>query len=291
MSNNHLKAILITALGVFIMSFESLLIKLSDTSSLTYSFYIGVFMILSINILMIKDEKKDFIKAYQGGFLIILLCGALFGISNMFFISAINNTSVANTVMILSTAPLFSSLYAYIFYRQKSTKNIYISSLFIFIGLFVIFYAQDDKSSLIGNIYAFICANLFSLAFVFLSQHKKINRFAVTSSAGFFILIISFVLSDSLEIDINTLYVLIIAGLFVSPISRVLMGIGTKTLPASEVSLLMIIETIMAPIWVWIILEEVPSINTFIGGSIILATLVLNSIYLIHINKKSLTSF
>lgn len=291
MSNNHLKAILITAIGVFIMSFESLLIKLTNISSLTYSFYIGIFMILSINILILKDKKRDFIKAYQGGFLMILLCGALFGISNIFFIAAIKNTSVANTVMILSTAPIFSSLYAYIFYKEKSTKNIYISTFFIFVGLFIIFYSQDQQSSMKGNIYAFFCANLFSLAFVFLSQYKNINRFAVTSSAGFFILVISFILERNLQIDMNTLYILIIAGLVVSPISRVLMGIGTKTLAASEVSLLMIIETIMAPIWVWIFLKEVPTLNTFFGGAVILLTLVLNSIYLIHINKKSPRSF
>ncbi|WP_375137088.1 hypothetical protein [Arcobacter sp. CECT 8989] len=74
---------------------------------------------------------------------------------------------------------------------------------------------------------------------------------------------------------------MIIAGMFVSPISRVLMGIGTKELPASEVSLLMIIETIMAPIWVWIVLKEIPANSTFVGGAIILITLLINSIYLL----------
>ena len=68
-------------------------------------------------------------------------------------------------------------------------------------------------------------------------------------------------------------------GLLITPFSRVLMGNGTKFISASEVSLLMIIETIMAPVWVWLFLNEIPSSNTFIGGSIILATLILNSIY------------
>jgi drug/metabolite transporter (DMT)-like permease len=70
-----------------------------------------------------------------------------------------------------------------------------------------------------------------------------------------------------------------IMGLLISPISRVFLGNGAKYISASEVSLLMIIETIMAPIWVWIFLDEVPSSYTFIGGSIIIATLIINSIY------------
>ena len=64
------------------------------------------------------------------------------------------------------------------------------------------------------------------------------------------------------------------------------MGIGTKIIPASEVSLLMIIETIMAPIWVWIFLNEVPSNYTLVGGAIILTTLIINSLYIIKLNKS-----
>ena len=286
MSNNHLRAILLTALGIFIMSFESLLIKLTSISSLSYSFYIGIFMFLSMNLLLFKKEKKNFLSAYSSGFLIILLCGAFFGLSNIFFISAIKNTSVANTVMILSASPLFSTIYAYVFYKEKSTKNIYISSFFIFIGLFVIFYSQNEESTMIGNFYAFLCANFFSLAFVFLSRHKKVNRLAVTSSSGFFTFFIALIFVQSLEINMDNLYILILAGLLIAPASRLLIAVGTKTLPASEISLLMIVETIMAPIWVWMFLNEVPATNTFIGGGIILLTLVLNSLYLIRISKQ-----
>jgi len=87
----------------------------------------------------------------------------------------------------------------------------------------------------------------------------------------------------------QTLYILLLAGLLTTPIARVLMGIGTKSLPASEVSLLMIIETIMAPIWVWLFLDEIPVTTTLIGGFLILVTLILNSLYLLKINSKKLT--
>mgnify|MGYP000560208664 CR=1 FL=1 len=75
-------------------------------------------------------------------------------------------------------------------------------------------------------------------------------------------------------------------GLLITPISRVLIGNGTKFINASEVSLLMIIEAIMAPIWVWIFLKEIPSFNTFVGGSIILITLIFNSLY--NLRKKEI---
>ena len=88
MNNAHLKAIIITSLGVFLMSFESLLIKLANIDVMLFSFYVGVFMFLSINLILIKKEKKDFIKVYAKNLNIVVLCGFLFGISNIFFINA-----------------------------------------------------------------------------------------------------------------------------------------------------------------------------------------------------------
>ncbi|QKJ21635.1 DMT family transporter [Poseidonibacter lekithochrous] len=285
MENSHFKAIIITSLGVLLMSFESLLIKLTSIQALTFSFYVGLFMFLSINIILFSTKQKKIVSVYKESLKPIIICGILFGISNIFFISAIKNTSVANTVMIFASAPLFSSLYAYLLYKEKSKKNIYIASFFIFLGLFIIFSSQIGGGDLIGNLFALACVNLFALSFVILSKYKKANRLAITAFAGFSITIISFTFVDSFIIDNRTLMILLLAGVLVSPISRLLMGIGTKSLPASEVSILLIIETLMAPVWVWIVLKEVPSSSTFLGGSIILVTLLLNSIYLIKSKK------
>lgn len=285
--NTHLKAILITASGVLLMSLESLFIKLTSIEAMTFSFYIGIFMMLSINSILLFKHKTNIILEYKKSYFAVIVCGILFGTSNMFFISAIKTTTVANTVMIFASAPIFSALYSYIFYKQKSKKNIFIASFFIFLGLFIIFSSQLEAGDFIGNVYALICVNLFALAFVVLAQYKDANRFVITSVAGLTAFSLSSFFVNDFYINQNTLFILLGAGLIISPISRVLMGIGTKTLIASEVSLLMIIETIMAPIWVWIFLHEVPASSTFIGGSVILLTLLLNSSYLIYSSKKT----
>ena len=285
MQNTHLKAILITSLGVLLMSLESLFIKLTSIEALAFSFYIGVFMFVSINLILISTKKTKTLYIYKEGLKPIIICGFLFGVSNIFFISAIKTTTVANTVMIFASAPLFSALYTYVLYKEKSKKNIFVASFFIFIGLFVIFSSQLGTGDFIGNIYALICVNLFALSFVILAKYRSANRFAITAFAGLSTTLVSFLFVESFVLDEKTLMILLLAGLFVSPISRVLMGLGTKELPASEVSLLMIIETIMAPIWVWIVLQEVPVNSTFIGGAIILSTLFFNSLYVIRSKK------
>lgn len=283
--NRHLIAIFITVAGVTLMSFESLLIKLTSINALSFSFYIGILMFCSTNIILLAKQKKNILNIYKSDLQIILLCGLITGVSNICFTSAIKTTSVANTVMILASAPLFAALYSYILYKEKNTKNIYIASFFIFLGLFIIFSEQLDKGDFIGNLYALACVNLFSLTFVLLNRYKSANRFAIIAIAGFFTALFSFLLYNDFTIDTYTLLILLISGLFVVPISRVLIGIGVKDLAASEVSLLMIIETIAAPIWVWIFLNEIPHKSTFIGGAIILLTLFINSVYIIKSKK------
>lgn len=286
MKNTHLKGLIITIVGVLLLSLESLLIKLTSITALTFAFYIGIFMFISTNIVLIISKKKDFIKAYKTNFWAIISCAFLLGMSNILFISSIKNTTVANAVIIFSCAPIFSALYMYLFFKQKSSKNIFISSFFIFLGLYIIFSSNLGFGNNIGNIYALICIILFSLAFVILSRYENINMFAVISLSSVVSTIYSYIFTTTINIDINTLFILLLTGLLISPIARLLMGAGTKILPASEVSLLMIIETIMAPVWVWIFMKEIPNSSTLMGGSLILITLIINSLYVLKINRS-----
>ena len=239
-------------------------------------------MFVSMIVTFIFNEKAQISSmkiAFSNSFLALLVCAFLMGLSNIFFITAIKITTVANVVIIFSTAALFSALFAYLFYKEKITKNIIIASFFMFVGLFIIFNDKLEIGSFEGNIYALFCTALFATSYVLLSRYKDMDRVILTAFSGLALSIIAFFFCDELAIDFRTLAVVMIMGLLISPISRVLLGTGAKYISASEVSLLMIIETIMAPIWVWIFLNEVPSSYTFIGGSIIIVTLIINSIY------------
>ncbi len=282
----HLRAILITISGVLLMSIETLFMKITSIDALTFAFYIGIFMFLSLNIILLTTLKKKTIFIYKVNIQPILICGALSGISIVFFINAIKTTTVANTVFILASAPLFSAFYSYLLYKEKSKKNIYIVSFFIFVGLAVIFFSQLGSGDMRGNIYALISANLFSLYFVVLSKYNEANRFAIIAFGGLIIATTSFFLANNLLIDMSTLMILLLAGLLVVPISRVLISLGTKQLPASEVSLLMTLEAVAAPFFVWLILREVPSDGTFTGGFIIILSLFVNSLYLLKKSKN-----
>ena len=278
MSNNA-KGLALTSLGVLIMSLESLFIKFTSISSFLFSFYMGIFMFIPMAPTLLFKEKNFVKNAIKSSYVVLIVCAILMAVSNILFISAVKTTTVANVVIIFSTAALFSALFAYLFYKEKITKNIIIASFFMFVGLYIIFNDQLDIGSSEGNIYALLCTALFSIFFVLLSRYKEMDRVVLTALSGVALSVIAFFFCDDLAIDFKTLLIIMAMGLIISPFSRVLIGNGAIYISASEVSLLMIIETIMAPIWVWLFLNEIPSSYTFIGGSIIILTLIVNSLY------------
>jgi len=280
--NNNKKGIIITALGVLLMSFESLFIKLTSISPFTFSFYLGIFMFISMVFLLIIKQRDVIREVAKTSFYIFLLCGILMGSANIFFIWAIKSTTAANVVLIIGTGALFTSFFSYLFYKEKIKLNVLISSFFLFIGLFIIFNDKLGIGSLKGNLLALLCTMTFSLSFVLMSKYTRINRIAMTAMTGISLATIAYFASDTISIDFYNLLVVGAMGLIITPFSRILIFTGTKFINASEVSLLMIIETVMGPIWVWMVLNEVPSSYTFIGGSIILLTLVLNSMYIMR---------
>jgi drug/metabolite transporter (DMT)-like permease len=281
---NNAKGLALTSIGIFIMSLESLLIKYTTISSYVFSFYLGIFIFISMIVTLFFKEKAYIKNAFKSSIFILIICAVMMGASNIFFITAVKTTTVANVVIIFSTAALFSALIAYILYREKITKNILYASFFMFIGLYIIFNDSLEFGSLKGNIYALFCTMLFSISFVLLSKYKEMDRIVLTAFSGIAISVLAFLLSDDLQIDLNNLLIVMFMGIIISSFSRVLIGNGAKYISASEVSLLMLIETIMAPIWVWIFLNEIPTIYTFIGGSIIIITLIINSIYTLKKN-------
>lgn len=287
MSNNA-KGLMLTSIGIFIMSVESLMIKYTTVSSFVFSFYLGIFIFASTaGSLLFK--KKEYVKnALTSSFGMLIICATMMAISNIFFITAVKTTTVANVVIIFSTSALFSSLIAYLLYKEKMTRNIFYASFFMFIGLFIIFSDELSFGIMEGNIYALLCTILFSVSFVLLSKYKEMDRVVLTALSGVALSVITYFLSDDLKIDTTNLLIVMSMGLIISSISRVLIGNGAKYISASEVSLLMLIETIMAPIWVWIFLNEIPSSNTYIGGSIIILTLIVNSLY--TLKKEEISS-
>jgi len=265
------------------MSVESPLIKYSRLDSYFISFVFGLCLFLSINIYLLF-QKTPLILHYTKDFRGVILSSFFMGISNFLFIASVEKVGIAKTVLILASSPLVSALFAFLFLKQHTPKRIFIATFFVFMGLYIILHDDVQNAAFVNNLYAFGCVISFSIMFVILSKHTDTSRFAYVSLGGIFLTLFS-LLHVSFSFTFLQLIPILIMGFFVTPISRVMIGTGTRYLIPSEIGLLMIAESILAPIWGWLWLNEAIGFNTFLGGGIILASLLINSIISLQNSK------
>lgn len=259
------------------MSFEAPLIQLSGLSGASFGFYFGLFIFLSTNLFLLSFGLDKFKQAYQNDKIALILGAFFMGIGNLFFILAVKHTGIAITVLILATSPILSALVAFIFIKEKTPSYIFKSSFFVFFGLIVIVFDELELSSYLGILYAFGCVGCTTLMIVTMRKYKNANRGAYVGLAGLIIMFVGF-FGASLHINFSSFIIVFLTGFLATPLSRVLIGLGTRYLVPAEVSLLYIGESVLAPIWGILILSEIPSTQTFIGGSIILLALVFNAL-------------
>lgn len=275
--NARNKGLVLTSLGVGIMSFEAPLIQLSGLSSASFGFYFGLFIFLSTNLFLLFRGLDKFKLAYKSDKIALFLGAIFMGLGNLCFILAVKHTGIAITVLILATSPILSALAAFVFIKEKTPTYIFKSSFFVFIGLVIIIFDELELSSYLGILYAFGCVSFTTCMIVVMRKYQNANRGAYVGLAGLVIMVESF-FGANLHIDFSSLLVVFLTGFIVTPLSRVLIGFGTRYLVPAEISLLYIGESILAPIWGIIILSEFPSTQTFIGGFIILLALVFNAL-------------
>ena len=178
---SHKKGILLTLFGVILMSIESPLIQISGLTAQTVGFFFGISLLISTNSMLIYKGKKFFLDSYKTSTKGVILSGLLMGISSYCFVMAVYYAGIAKTVLILATSPVISALIAFLFLKQKTPMRIFISTFFVFIGLFFILSDDLGQNSLIGNFFAFACVLCFSSMFCILSLYKDASRLGYVS--------------------------------------------------------------------------------------------------------------
>jgi drug/metabolite transporter (DMT)-like permease len=274
---NHKKGIWLVFVGVVFMSIESPLIKFSALPPLTIALFYGLSIVLSTNLLLISKGKAFFIKSYVTDTKGTLLSGMFFGLSNICFIAAVYYGGISKTVLILASTPIISALVAFFVLKQHTPMRIFIATFFVFIGLYIILADDLNSHSLVGNLFAFACVLSISSLFCTLSLYTQASRLGYISFGGMLVVLFS-VWGANLSVNFFALLPIFLLGLLITPLSRFLIGIGTKYVIPAEVGLLFVVESILAPIWGYLLLDEQITASSFVGGSIILFALILNSL-------------
>tara|TARA_Y100000591_G_C21821529_1_gene693922 strand:- start:777 stop:1637 length:861 start_codon:yes stop_codon:yes gene_type:complete len=271
------KGSLLAFVAVLFITPDSLFIRLSNVDTWGLVFYRGIIPFFTVFLGMILIYKLNFFKilfdsSYHGIIYIIT-----FSITNITFVVSIQNTNVANTLVMIATAPLLSAILGAIFLKETPDKKTWISIVITFFAILYIFFDSLKMGNFYGDILGFITAVGLAIGAITIRSAKLKNlvpaavvgKLFVASFALFFIE--SFVLQDKDLFIVPLMCILCVA------IPFVLVTIAPRFITAAEVNLFFLLETIIGPIWVWMIIKEQPSIETLLGGLVIIITIAIHS--------------
>ena len=275
--NNPQKGSLLAFVAVMLITPDSLLIRLSNIETWGMLFYRGAIPFVVVLIGLLFFYKSNFLKAllaigYPGIFYIIS-----FSACNITFLISIQNTNVANTLVMIALAPMISAILGALFLKEAPDKKTWLAIFVTFAACIYIFYDSLDLGNIYGDIFGFI-TGFFLACSATLARYAKdrdlvpaavIGKLCVAIFALFFV--------ESFELLGKDLFYIPLMCIMCVAIPFVLVTIAPRFITGAEVNLFFLLETILGPIWVWLVVKEQPTLETIIGGSVIILTIATHS--------------
>ena len=284
MSKNKVNsAMLVVLIAGLIWSFGPLIVRNINNAELIpwqYSFIRGSAIFLILNIYLFLNEGTKFTNNYKEIGFPGLIGGVCLGIANITFVFSITTTTAAVTLMMLGAMPFIAALLAYIFLKEKISKSTLIAMIIAAAGIILISFDSKETGTLFGLINGLISSSAFAGFTVSLRWRKKVPKLTTVSLGG--IIAASASLLVLLFYDTNILISLKNTSLsalhgFLVCSALILYSSNAKYLPAADLTLLSLTEVLGGIFWVWLPflgINEIPSTNTIIGGTIIIIAII-----------------
>ena len=275
--SNQQKGSFLAFVGVMFITPDSLFIRLSNIDTWSLLFYRGAIPFVVVLIGLILFYKKNFFNALFKIGLAGIFYVISFSICNITFIISIQNTNVANTLIMVAMAPMLSAILAAIFLKEPTNKETWVAIFVTFFSVTFIFYDSIQIGNIVGDLFGFVTALGLAIN-ANLARFAKdrdlvpsavIGKLVVAIFAFFFVENFGLVAAD--KIIVPLMCIMCVA------IPFVLVTIAPRYISAPEVNLFFLLEVILGPIWVWLIIKEQPSVQTIIGGIVIIITIALHS--------------
>ena len=270
-NNETLGALALIFAGVF-LSFGGVIIRFMESSSawqitgyrsITFSLAILLYILIKYK----KDTPHAFKKIGYSGILIALILG----FSNTCFVWGMSTTTVSNAVFIMSTGPLFAAICSYFFLKRKIGKKTFIAIAGSMFGITIMFSGGMESNNYIGNIIILGVPIGFAFQLTILNYNSHIDFMPATFLGGVFSSLIGFIFMANLDISTHDLLLCLFMGAFQVGIGFMLITIGSRYIPPHRAALFLLMEPVLAPIWAFLGVGEIPGQTEMLGGLIVLS--------------------
>ena len=271
------KGSLLAFVAVMFITPDSLFIRLSSIDTWGLVFYRGIIPFFTVFFGMLLIYRLNFFKILMTSGIHGIIYVITFSITNITFVVSIQNTNVANTLVMIATAPMLSAILGSIFLKEPPDKKTLISIIITFLSVIYIFFDSLKLGNFYGDILGFITAIGLAVGAVTIRSAKSKNLVPAAVVGKLLVATFALLFVENFALINQDMIIVPLMCILCVAIPFVLVTIAPRFIPAAEVNLFFLLETIIGPIWVWLIIKEQPSVETLFGGVVIIITLAIHS--------------
>lgn len=264
--------------GGFCLSWGGLVVRSFDDVSVWQILFLrSFFFLIALSVFLVVIYKKNTFKIIKDSGFPAIIGGLFLSLSFIAFVISMTETTVANVVLIISTQTMFLAIFGYFVLKEKVSLIAFFSILLAMSGIVIMVGDSVSSGSLFGNLVALAIPINFSILVMIIRKYPKLDMVPAVFYSGIFSCIYGLVLSESLSFSSHNILMGFILGVPQLAFVFICITIGSKTTRATTVGILMLSETLCAPIWVWLFLNEIPPVSAFIGGFCIVIAVIIKS--------------
>lgn len=277
--NAHLKGLLLTTLGVLFVVPDSLFVRLIDAEPLVVAFWrgmtAGVFILVGVLAFMPRGSIRASLNTGWPGVIYIVLMGS----TAPGFVLAVTQTSVANVVFIFASMPIFAAIFGKVFLGEGISRRMVMTMLGVFVGLGIIAYGsgENEIASWKGDIWAVIVCASYAGALTAVRRLKDVSMIPAIPLAyiGAGLIVLPFV-APMVPVAAQW-HLFALHGAFIA-VATCFLTLGPRYISSAEVSLLILLESVLAPLLVWAVVGEDPGRWAIVGGAVVIGALLVSNI-------------
>ncbi|MAM89821.1 MAG: EamA family transporter [unclassified Hahellaceae] len=266
---------------MFVLSFDALLVRLADVAAWDIVFWRGWLVCLALTIYLVAARQLSQIRLLKQFWVATLVIAALYALGSSLFVFSIKLTKVANTVLILSCTPFCAALFSWFILGERIRLRTVIAMLAATTGIVVVFAGAagfgDGLHDVVGSFLALLIALITGLTLTLLRKYAALPLIPILALSGAVAGLLALPFANPLGTEAESLGWLMVMGLVQIPIAWICALTATRYIPAPEVSLFLLIETVLGPVWVWLVLGEIIPPLTLFGGIFILGAVCIHA--------------
>jgi drug/metabolite transporter (DMT)-like permease len=276
-SSDRIRGLSLSFAGVLVLSPDALIIRLIDEDPWTIVCWLKLFGGISLTVMAYVVSRGHLVRAFRAIGRIGLLIAVFQAVAGVSFVLAVTQTSVANVLVIVAAAPLFTAVMTRLFLHEAVPPRTWVAVVCVVVGVGIVFSGSLSTGGILGDVFAICSALGQAAASTAVRRARAVNvlpALAIAASLSFLLAVaMGAVIPDRSNIGLMAFH-----GLVLAPGALALLTTAVRYLPAPEVSLINQLELVLGPVWVWAVLSEAPSLAAVVGGIIVGTTLVAHTL-------------